>query len=98
MTSSPDPRPRPLDHLPLRGEPDAPALLAGSRQLSYAELDDAVGHIRRQHLPKAVDAAVVVEEELLHSDEAMELDPLLQVGGLVPEDGASRKVVHLERF
>ena len=62
------------------------------------QLHDAVGHIRGQHLPKAVDAAVVVEEELLHSDEAMELDPLLQVAGLVPEDGASRKVVHLERF
>ena len=43
MTSVPDPTPRPLDHLPLRGQPDAPALLAGSKQLSYAELDDCVG-------------------------------------------------------
>ena len=40
---SPDPIPYPLDHLALRGAPDAPALTVGDVTLSYAELDDAVG-------------------------------------------------------
>ena len=40
---SPDPTPFPLDHLALRGAPEAPALTVGEVTLSYAELDDAVG-------------------------------------------------------
>ena len=40
---APDPTPFPLDHLALRGAPDAPALTVGDVTLSYAELDDAVG-------------------------------------------------------
>ena len=40
---APDPTPFPLDHLALRGAPDAPALTVGEVTLSYAELDDAVG-------------------------------------------------------
>ena len=39
----PDPTPYPLDHLALRGAPDAPALTVGGATLTYAELDDAVG-------------------------------------------------------
>ena len=38
-----DPTPFPLDHLALRGAPDAPALSVGEATLTYAELDDAVG-------------------------------------------------------
>ena len=41
--TAPDPTPHPLDHLALRGAPDAPALTVGDVTLSYAELDDAVG-------------------------------------------------------
>jgi acyl-CoA synthetase (AMP-forming)/AMP-acid ligase II len=40
---SPDPTPFPLDHLSLRGAPDAPALTVGEATISFAELDDAVG-------------------------------------------------------
>ena len=40
---NPDPTPYPLDHLTLRGAPEAPALAVGDVTISYAELDDAVG-------------------------------------------------------
>jgi len=40
---SPDPTPRPLDHLTLRGEPNAPALLTREGPLDYAGLEAAVG-------------------------------------------------------
>jgi acyl-CoA synthetase (AMP-forming)/AMP-acid ligase II len=40
---TPDPTPYPLDHLPLRGAPDAPALTISDVTITYAELDDAVG-------------------------------------------------------
>ncbi len=40
---TPDPTPHPLDHLALRGAPDAPALTVGDVTITYAELDDAVG-------------------------------------------------------
>ncbi|WP_426267051.1 AMP-binding protein [Sphingomonas sp. LHG3443-2] len=39
----PDPTPFPLDHLTLRGEPDAPALTVGADRLSYAALEEAIG-------------------------------------------------------
>jgi len=39
----PDPHLRPLDHLTLRGAPDAPALVVGSETLTYAGLEQAVG-------------------------------------------------------
>jgi acyl-CoA ligase (AMP-forming) (exosortase A-associated) len=39
----PDPTPYPLDHLSLRGEPGATALVAGGVTLTYAELDQAIG-------------------------------------------------------
>ena len=41
--SGPDPAPKPLDHLALRGEPDAIALAVGAVSLTYADLDTEVG-------------------------------------------------------
>jgi acyl-CoA ligase (AMP-forming) (exosortase A-associated) len=41
--ADPDPTPNPLDHLALRGEPGATALVAGGESLSVAELDESVG-------------------------------------------------------
>ena len=38
-----DPTPCPLDHLSLRGAPDAPALTVSDVTVTFAELDDAVG-------------------------------------------------------
>lgn len=39
---TPDPTPRPLDHLPARGAPDGAALVADGRTFSFAELEEAV--------------------------------------------------------
>ena len=41
--NGPDPTPFPLDHLALRGAPDADALAVGEERLTYRELDDRVG-------------------------------------------------------
>jgi len=41
--AQPDPTPHPLDHLAVRGEPGATALVAGGVGLTYTELDQAVG-------------------------------------------------------
>jgi acyl-CoA ligase (AMP-forming) (exosortase A-associated) len=40
-----DPLPRPIDHLPLCGRPEAPALTVGGATLSYAELELGVGRL-----------------------------------------------------
>ena len=37
-----DPRPRPIDHLTLRGAPDAPALIVGGEALNFAALERQV--------------------------------------------------------
>jgi acyl-CoA ligase (AMP-forming) (exosortase A-associated) len=42
---SPDPTPRPLDHLTLRGEANAPALVTREGVLDYAGLEQAVGRL-----------------------------------------------------
>ena len=41
----PDPDPRPLDHLALRGEPGAPALITREGVLDYASLERTVGSL-----------------------------------------------------
>ena len=43
--AAPDPTPFPLDHLALRGAPEAPALFADGQMISDAELDEQVGCI-----------------------------------------------------
>src|SRR5436853_1046684 len=42
---APDPTPYPLDHLTLRGEPAAPALITREGALDYAGLEQAVGRL-----------------------------------------------------
>ncbi len=41
--SIPDPTPFPLDHLTLRGEPGATALIVGQERLDYSQFEEAVG-------------------------------------------------------
>ena len=43
MVTGPDPTPYPLDHLALRGAPEAEALIVGEERLTYRDLEDAVG-------------------------------------------------------
>lgn len=45
MTKIENPPSHPIDHLALRGVPDAPALLIGERVLSFADLDAGVGRL-----------------------------------------------------
>jgi acyl-CoA ligase (AMP-forming) (exosortase A-associated) len=45
MTTPATPLPLPLDHLPLRGEPTAPALLLGDAVMDFAGLEAAVGRL-----------------------------------------------------
>ena len=40
-----DPKPYPLDHLPLRGAPEAEALVVGKERLTFGGLDEAVGRM-----------------------------------------------------
>lgn len=47
MTKAENPLSCPIDHLPLRGEAPAPALLTGERAVSFAELEVAVGRLAR---------------------------------------------------
>ena len=59
-----------------RGESPRPAAVAEERRRPVVHDRDARGDIRREHLAMVVGAAVVVEEEALHPDQAVELDPL----------------------
>ena len=45
MTKAENPLSRPIDHLPLRGRPDAPALLIGDRVTRFAELEAGAGRL-----------------------------------------------------
>ena len=49
-----NPTPYPLDHLSLRGAPDADALVVGEERLTYAELDAAVGRMASGLLAKGL--------------------------------------------
>ena len=55
---TPDPTPFPLDHLTLRGTPDAPALVADGQRLDFAGLEEAV----------ATTAAALLEHGLAPGD------------------------------
>ena len=53
MTKAENPSSRPIDHLALRGAPDADALLIGDRVTTYAELDAGVGRLASWLLEQA---------------------------------------------
>ena len=53
--AGPDPTPFPLDHLPLRGEPDAPALVVDGATIIFAELDEQVGRVASALLAAGVE-------------------------------------------
>ncbi|WP_300975048.1 AMP-binding protein [Sphingomonas sp. LHG3406-1] len=48
--AAPDPRPRPLDHLALRGGLQAPALRVGAERWTYAALDEGAGRMAHRFL------------------------------------------------
>jgi len=52
--TGPDPTTYPLDHLALRGDAEAVALVVGEAGLTYAELDDAVGRNAAQLLAQGL--------------------------------------------
>jgi acyl-CoA ligase (AMP-forming) (exosortase A-associated) len=52
--TAPEPRPYPLDHLALRGAPDAEALVVGDERLTYRQLDEAVGRTARAFLDRGL--------------------------------------------
>ena len=47
MTKAENPASRPIDHLPLRGRAEGPALLIGERVTRFAELEAGVGRLAR---------------------------------------------------
>ncbi|MDP1025998.1 acyl-CoA ligase (AMP-forming), exosortase A system-associated [Sphingomonas sp. KR1UV-12] len=49
-----DPIPRPIDHLAVRGQPDAPALIDRTGAMSFAELDAATGAVARALLDRGL--------------------------------------------
>jgi acyl-CoA ligase (AMP-forming) (exosortase A-associated) len=53
MTKAENPSSRPIDHLAIRGAPDADALLIGDRVTTYAELDAGVGRLASWLLEQA---------------------------------------------
>ncbi|GAA4759063.1 acyl-CoA ligase (AMP-forming), exosortase A system-associated [Sphingomonas daechungensis] len=53
---TPDPMPFPLDHLVIRGAPDAPALTAGTETLTYADLEEEVGRTASTLLSRGLSA------------------------------------------
>jgi acyl-CoA ligase (AMP-forming) (exosortase A-associated) len=54
--SLPDPLPLPIDHLPLRGDANAYALISRDAALTYTELDIAVGRLARGLLDRGARA------------------------------------------
>ncbi|MES2902808.1 MAG: AMP-binding protein [Pseudomonadota bacterium] len=53
----PDPTPFPIDHIAVRGTPDAAALVADGRTFSFAELEEAVGATAATLLARGLEPA-----------------------------------------
>jgi acyl-CoA ligase (AMP-forming) (exosortase A-associated) len=80
-----DPVPRPLDHLPLRGEPDAVALEDKAGTLTYAQLEAAVGEM----------AAALQELGLQPGDRVASWLPKTRTACLMPLAAVRAGLVHV---
>src|SRR5205085_4978970 len=80
-----DPNPLPLDHLTLRGEPAAPALLTRDGMLDYAGLEQAVGRL----------AAALRARGLGHGDRVASWLPKNRLTSLLPLAAARAGLVHV---
>src|ERR1044072_6133243 len=83
--TSPDPTPLPLDHLTLRGDPAAPALLTREGMLDYAGLEDAVGRL----------AAALLARGLNHGDRVASWLPKNRLTSLLPLAAARAGLIHV---
>jgi len=82
---TPDPTPFPLDHLALRGDPAAPALVTREGSLDYAGLDQAVGAL----------AAGLKGRGLAHGDRVASWLPKTRLTSLLPLACARAGLIHV---
>ena len=82
---TPDPDPRPLDHLTLRGAPAAPALVTREGALDYAGLEQAVGAL----------AAGLKARGLVHGDRVASWLRKTRMTSLLPLACARAGLVHV---
>lgn len=80
-----DPTPLPLDHLTLRGDPAAPALVTREGLLDYAGLEDAVGRL----------AAALKARGLGHGDRVASWLPKNRLTSLLPLAAPRAGLVHV---
>ncbi len=83
--SSPDPTPRPLDHLTLLGDPAAPALLTREGLLDYRGLEQAVGAL----------AAGLVAQSLEPGERVASWLPKTRLTSLLPLACARAGLIHV---
>ena len=81
----PDPEPRPLDHLTLRGRPEAPALITREGVLDYAGLERAVGSL----------AAALEARGLRSGDRVASWLPKTRMTSALPLACARARLVHV---
>ena len=81
----PDPTPRPLDHLTLRGAPEAPALVTREGMLDYAGLEQAVGAL----------AAALRSRGLGEGDRVASWLPKTRLTSLLPLACARADLIHV---
>jgi len=81
----PDPIPRPLDHLTLRGAPEAPALVTREGMLDYAGLEQAVGAL----------AAALRARDLGEGDRVASWLPKTRLTSLLPLACARAGLIHV---
>lgn len=82
---SPDPTPYPLDHLPLRGGPDNPALIIRDETFSYAQLENLVGTL----------AAALQARDLRQGDRVASWLPKTLMACVLPLAAARAGLVHV---
>lgn len=82
---SPDPTPYPLDHLPLRGGPDNPALTIRDETFSYAQLENLVGTL----------ASALIARGLKHGDRVASWLPKTLAACVLPLAVARAGLIHV---